>query len=125
MTPFQIFLIVALGLATTVILHAMITHRIGRFAGMVVILILIAGIMASISPNQTTSIAKAIGISRGTDLLLYIMVLAVLQGFLLVYLRLRRVRRELTILVRKLALLEAHDPGASSNRIGHDESPNH
>ena len=65
------------------------------------------------------------GISRGTDLLLYIMVLAVLQGFLLVYLRLRRVRRELTILVRKLALLEAHEPGASTNRIGHDESPNH
>jgi len=124
MTPFQIFLIVALGLATAIILHAIVKQRIGRFVGMVVILILIAGIVASTLPNKTTSIAKAIGISRGTDLLLYLMVLAVFQGFLLVYLRLRRVRRELTILVRKLALLEAREPDALFNRVRHEESPN-
>ena len=65
------------------------------------------GLVFAIEPNWTTLIARKLGINRGTDLLLYVLVLAVLQGFLIIYLKLRRVRRELTLLVRELAIREA------------------
>lgn len=110
MSPFQIVLIVALGGMAAFVIQAMVRRRIGRPAGLVWAIILLAGIVASIDPDGTTRLARRLGISRGTDLMLYVLVLAVMQGFLIFYLRLRRVRRELTILVRRLAILEA--PGA-------------
>ena len=111
MTPFQVLLIVVLALLATGVVVALTTGRLSRIPAGVILLILGIGILAAIEPNRTTSVARTLGIARGTDLLLYVLVLAVLQGFLLVYLRLRRVRRELTILVRKLALLEAREEG--------------
>lgn len=111
MTPFQVLLIAMLSLLAAGVVVALTTGRLGRLPAVLILVILGIGILAAIEPNQTTSVARSLGIARGTDLLLYLMVLAVLQGFLLVYLRLRRVRRELTILVRKLALLEARDGG--------------
>ena len=107
MSPFQIVLLVVLGGMVAFIVQAVLRGRLGRPAGAVWLLILGAGIVAAIDPNRTTTIARSLGISRGSDLLLYVLVLAVLQGFLVFYLRLRRVRRELTILVRRLAILEA------------------
>ena len=49
---------------------------------------------------------------RGADLVLSLLALAVFGGFLLVYIRLRRVRRELTLVVRRLAVMEAEEGGA-------------
>jgi hypothetical protein len=107
MSPFQIVLLVVLGGMIAFIAQAVVRGRLGRPAGAVWLLILGVGIVAAIDPNRTTTIARSLGISRGSDLLLYVLVLAVLQGFLVFYLRLRRVRRELTILVRRLAIMEA------------------
>ncbi|MCH2161499.1 MAG: DUF2304 domain-containing protein [Phycisphaerales bacterium] len=115
MTPFQVLLLVILGILATGMIIALTKGRIGRIPGALILVVLGIGILASIEPNRTTAIARSLGIARGTDLLLYLMVLAVLQGFLLVYLRLRRVRRELTILVRKLALLEARGVNRDGN----------
>ena len=107
MSPFQIVLLVVLGGMVAFIVQAVVRGRLGRPAGAIWLIVLGVGIVASIDPNSTTALARRLGISRGTDLLLYVLVLAVLQGFLIFYLRLRRVRRELTILVRRLAILEA------------------
>ncbi len=107
MSPFQIVLLVVLGGMVAFIVQAVVRGRLGRPAGAIWLIVLGVGIIASIDPNSTTALARRLGISRGTDLILYVLVLAVLQGFLIFYLRLRRVRRELTILVRRLAILEA------------------
>jgi len=107
MSPFQIVLLVVLGGMVAFIVQAVVRGRLGRPAGAIWLVVLGIGIVAAIDPNSTTSIARRLGISRGTDLILYVLVLAVLQGFLVFYLRLRRVRRELTILVRRLAIMEA------------------
>ncbi|MCP4069505.1 MAG: DUF2304 domain-containing protein, partial [Phycisphaeraceae bacterium] len=69
---------------------------------------------AAVDPDRTTRFARTIGINRGTDLIVYLVTIVVFQGFVIFYLRLRKVRRELTLLVRQLALLEASsrdDPG--------------
>lgn len=119
MSPFQIVLIVALGGMAAFVIQATIRQRLGRPAGLIWTVILLGGILASIDPDGTTRVARQLGISRGTDLILYLLVLAVLQGFLIFYLRLRRVRRELTILVRRLAILEA--PGERRDAAGSAE----
>jgi hypothetical protein len=100
MTPFQIFLVVVLASGMVAVVICLSKGLIGRLAATCA-----AAVCAE--PNWTTSIAHRLGISRGTDLLLYLLVLTVLYGFLLIYLKLRRVRRELTLLVREIAIREA------------------
>ena len=55
----------------------------------------------------TSVIARALGIGRGADLVLYCAVVVMMVGFLMVYVRMRRIRRELTLLVRELAIRDA------------------
>lgn len=107
MSPFQVILIVLLAGLLAFVVQAGVRRTIGRPFAVITSIILLVGILAAIAPDRTTTISRAVGISRGTDLVLYVLVLAVLQGFLVFYLRLRKVRRELTLLVRRLAILEA------------------
>ncbi|MBU0717710.1 MAG: DUF2304 domain-containing protein [Planctomycetes bacterium] len=58
-------------------------------------------------PDLTAIVAAALGIGRGADLVLYCAVVVMMVGFLMVYVRLRRLRRDLTLLVRHLALRDA------------------
>ena len=112
MSMFQIILLVFLGILCLVVLVSGVRRSIGRPTAAVFLGILTIGILATIEPDRTTVIARAMGIARGTDLILYIMTIVVLQGFFIFYLRLRKVRRELTLLVRQLAIMEA--PGSNS-----------
>ena len=66
-------------------------------------------VLATLWPDLTTRIANTLGINRGKDLLLYCAVLMMLIGFFMVYVRLRQMRRQLTLLIRKLAIMEAHE----------------
>ena len=66
-----------------------------------------AGLIVSIKPDLTTVIAQMLGIGRGADLVFYCGIVVTLVGFLMVYLRLRRLRRDVTLMVRHVAILEA------------------
>lgn len=67
----------------------------------------LATLVAVVYPDTTTRIARAVGIYRGADLLVYSAVLTFIVGFYVVSLRLRQMSREITVLTRELALLEA------------------
>ncbi len=67
----------------------------------------LATLVAVVYPDTTTRLARALGIYRGADLLVYSAVLAFIAGFYLVSLRLRQMSREITLLTREVALLEA------------------
>lgn len=58
-------------------------------------------------PDLTVRIARFMGIGRGADLVLYCAVIVMLIGFFMVYARLRRLRRDLTLLSRHLAIRDA------------------
>lgn len=62
------------------------------------------GALAIIWPRSTMLIARYLGIGRGADLLLYVSVLLMLVGFFYVYGRFRRLDRDITLLVRRLAI---------------------
>jgi len=66
------------------------------------------------NPNGTTYIANALGIDRGADFIFYCAVLGGMVGFFILYSRLRQLNRELTLLVRELALRDARQPISDS-----------
>lgn len=65
------------------------------------------GAVFVIEPDWSTGVARLLGIGRGADLVLYLLVLATSWGFLSMYMRLRAVRRDMTVLVRRIALDDA------------------
>jgi small membrane protein len=71
------------------------------------VLLWLATLVAVMYPNLTTQLARALGIYRGADLLVYSAVLAFILGFYMVSIRLRQMSREITVLTREVALLEA------------------
>lgn len=89
-------------------------------------LVWLAAAVAIIWPGVTKLIANVLGIGRGADLLLYCAVVVMMVGFLMVYVRLRRIRRELTLLVRHLAIRDAvinTSPGATEAGSNPDQPP--
>ncbi|HAQ66723.1 MAG TPA: DUF2304 domain-containing protein [Phycisphaerales bacterium] len=113
MTSFQIVLLsfALVGAVTGIALVA--KNIIGRATGAVILVLIALGAMFTVVPNWTTAIAHALGIGRGADLLLYLLVIGSSTGFLVLYVKLRAVRREVTLLVRKIAL--DGSTGASSD----------
>lgn len=127
MTPFQWILVSSFAALAALATVAVVAGRLGRVAGLFWVAAFVVGGLAAIEPDRVTTVANALGIHRGADLLLYLLVLAVFWGFLLVYVRLRRVRRELTVLVRHVAILEAEQGGSDPTRTDAStaESPSH
>ena len=77
-----------------------------------------AMIVAVLDPSRLTRIAKLVGIGRGADLLLYVAVVVMLIGFVMVYARLHRLRRDVTLLVRELAVRGARDGEEAKDDAG-------
>lgn len=75
-----------------------------------------AGI-AIVVPDATTRVARLLGIQRGADLLVYSTVLGFLVGFYLVYLKVRQLTREITVLTRELAILDARRSSSEGDHI--------
>lgn len=67
---------------------------------------------------MTTRVANIFGIMRGADFVSYCGLLGGLIGFSVVYLRFRRVDRQLTLVVRELAFARAQADMAEGLRPG-------
>ena len=74
-----------------------------RAAGL---LILLVGIVAVLWPDVTTTVANAVGVGRGTDLLLYLLVTVFAYGALTTTQRIHRLQHDITVLTREIALLQ-------------------
>ena len=81
---------------------------------------LVIGIVAAtgttfvLRPELTNSIAHRLGVGRGADLMFYLFSLACIYAFLIVYVRHRELRRDLTKLARSMALQHATPPEEAS-----------
>lgn len=84
-------------------------HSVRMQAGKRIGLVLFAlvNVYAVLRPDDITTVARWLGVGRGTDLLLYGLVLAFLLAMLNYYLRFQGVDRQLTELARTLAIREA------------------
>ncbi len=107
MNLFQIIAIAVVGLLLVLILAAVGRGWTTRREGFVWALVFLTAGTTILWPRVTVVIAKVMGIGRGADLLLYCAVVTMMIGFLMTYSRLQRLRRELTLLVRQLAIERA------------------
>jgi len=79
-----------------------------RAAGLMVVL---AGIVAVLWPDLTTTAANAVGVGRGTDLVLYLLVTVFAYAALTTTQKIHRLQHDITVLTRELALVQSARSG--------------
>jgi len=107
LTLFQQTLLAVVGLLLLGSVAALIRGWATRRESLIWAGICLAAGAAVLWPGTTSRIARTVGIGRGADLVFYCAVIVMMIGFWMVYIRLRRVRREITLLVRHQAMLDA------------------
>jgi hypothetical protein len=85
-----------------------------RAAGLLVV---VAGIVAVLWPDLTTSVANAVGVARGTDLMLYALVTVVAYSAVATAQQIHRLQHDITVLTRELALSQRAAPGGGEETI--------
>ncbi|MBC8093689.1 MAG: DUF2304 domain-containing protein [Pseudonocardia sp.] len=101
-----LLLVAALGL---LFLFVRNRHGVRVAAGKRIALVVfaLANVYAVIRPDDVTAFAQLLGVGRGTDLLLYVLVVGFLSVTLNQYLRFQGVDQRMTDLARVIALREA------------------
>lgn len=74
-------------------------------------------IAAVLFPDSTSRVANFVGVGRGTDLLLYLLVLFFGTSVAITAQRIARLEREITILTRELALLNPLELETGDNQM--------
>ena len=74
------------------------------------VLFVIAGIYAILRPNDTTVVANWVGVDRGTDLMLYVLIVAFVFTTLSAYMRFKDLELKYARLARAVALQTARVP---------------
>jgi small membrane protein len=73
------------------------------------LMVVVGGIFAVLFPEAVTAVANAVGVGRGTDLVLYVLVMVFLFTSVSLYQRISTLDEQITQLTRHLALLTARE----------------
>lgn len=77
----------------------------------ILLALMLAGVVLVLDPGLSTWVANRIGIGRGTDLIMYLFILFSLFRFVGISAETKRTQRQLTLLVRELAIMTALSGG--------------
>lgn len=110
MVAIQILLIAAVLLLLVFFLRNHGTSRTRASVKIGFVLFLVFGVVAVVDPNATTKLANAVGVGRGTDLLVYLLVVAFAFAMINTYLRFRDWELRQARLARAVALRDAEPP---------------
>lgn len=99
-------------IAAIVVLGAIVMRRAGSDSHQAIrrllfLLFIVAAVFAVLFPQALTWVAGLVGVGRGTDLLLYVLVVMFLASVYTQYRRNLSQQRNATLLARRLALLDA------------------
>jgi hypothetical protein len=105
----QVILIAAFATLAVIALRSRSAHSVNAWKKMAFVALMIVVVIAVLAPDLTSIVAQAIGVGRGTDLVLYMV--SVTFGFYVVnqYLRAQESRHQLHQLARRIAILEAQE----------------
>ena len=119
MNLFQSFALGLLGTLALITLSAGVRGTVRKRVVVLWLALWALGATTVLWPSSTALAAHALGIGRGADLLLYLSVLVMIAAFFYTYTRFKRVERQLTLLVRRLAVQTAKEPEPQGpNRLG-------
>lgn len=107
MTLFQLLLIAAVVIAAALAVRFLPGERSLALKRIFAILFVAAAVLAILFPNALTAIAHFFGIGRGTDLLLYVFIVAMLTFAVATVRAKARSDARVTSLARAVALMEA------------------
>lgn len=117
MNHFQLFGIALISIFILLSLANIIRYRGGSRVTFLWLFVWIISGIAIAEPSIAVVAARTLGIGRGADLIFYFNVLMTLTGFFVVYLRQRRLDRQITVLVRELALTTGNAETLSNRPI--------
>ena len=106
----QFLLILAALVLFSTFLRLAHTARLQAFKRIGFLLFCLFGVIAVLRPGVMTWLANQVGVGRGTDLLLYILVVVFAFFSLNTYLRFKDTERRLTKLARAMAIRDAVAP---------------
>jgi len=114
-TNFQTIALVLAAILFAATLAAAAARAINRRAAFAWIALWIAAAVAIARPSITIAVAHFLGIGRGADLVFYCAILGMLIALFVIYLRFKRLEREITTIVRHLALRDEEAAEAASS----------
>lgn len=106
----MIFQLGALAVLALLVLYAFGQRRRSGPISYGIILAALTGAVLVIFPDLSTSVARAVGVGRGADLIFYVFMLIVFASIANLHLRLRAQNEVVTLLARELALSNAKTP---------------
>ncbi len=121
MSHFQIFGFLLLGCLIVVNIVRVLHNRATWRSSAVWCALWLLAAIAIWKPDLTTRLASVLGIGRGADLVFYCAILGMFTGFFWVYLRLRQLDANLTLLTRALALAQARNDEPTPSVITNSE----
>lgn len=107
MSLFQLAGIIVTGLSALLAIRRVLRRRSAWRTQGVWVVIWLSAMAAFIWPDGTARLAQAVGIGRGADLILYLAILSGFWAFARLSARQRQTERDLTRLVRELAISHA------------------
>ncbi|MFZ1415316.1 MAG: DUF2304 domain-containing protein [Defluviicoccus sp.] len=85
--------------------------------------LLVLGAYFVVAPQEATAVAHALGVGRGTDLILYTWIIVTFAVILVLYLKVVAMNRTITQLARSLALSHVRHP--STGAAPSEPAPEH
>jgi hypothetical protein len=116
MSAFQYVALTLLSLLAFITVRTAISGRARKRVTVFWMLLWSTGAAVTIWPNSTRDVARALGIGRGADLVMYCSVLLLMTGLFYVYTRMRSMDRTMTLLVRELAIERARRSGEKNDQ---------
>ncbi|MGI5925229.1 MAG: DUF2304 domain-containing protein [Lentisphaerae bacterium] len=116
--PIQWILLLGIGLSLILAVAVLKNQLLGRLFFICQFMI---GIVFVLAPDLTSRLARLLGIGRGTDLILYLFIVFCYLGGLSILAKFRRLERNQTLLVRKLALASAQSPQQQSVAVSNED----
>lgn len=103
----QVFLLSLAGLIIGLVILRYRQRRIGTFAFLFWLFLWAGAAVVILFPNSTVGVAHFLGIGRGADLVLYLGAIFILYLIFRLFVRLEQMDRNMTKIVRALALRDA------------------
>jgi small membrane protein len=118
----QVLLVVAIGVVTVLLTRSTANARHQAIRRLLLVGFVVVAVLSVIFPEWLTYLANALGVGRGTDLLLYALVIAFVSYIATSHRRSALLERKLTVLTRELSLAEA-ELRRVDDSIEHEDSP--